>query len=365
MRINQVNGISFLFTIGFLLLFSSSFLAYLAWEGPGYQGSAAALEAPVMPPSLDSATPVPPPVSVEPAPSAGVLETPAEPPAPTEEKRAEPEPLNQETPKKTSGQAKPLDAPKAAKPVEPVTPPAAPKPVQKMEQKAPREVAKASQANPEQKVKSSRKARAKKPTHQEESADITRVPPEWDWFSKPLRMEIQQGKVQILGDASDPMAPGEATHEAKASEPSESIASSVPSQEEQTPVVIPPAEPSEIPSPERAETPESAPKQVVAESERSDRLVSALARLQARHDRRDREADEKALVLPSKGGDAKHVPASLIRLMNALKALRSDSPEAPVNDAIPSESTPLAEEPEKDVRETQGNSPETLTLRLN
>ncbi|HEY9070219.1 MAG TPA: hypothetical protein VIV61_08160 [Candidatus Ozemobacteraceae bacterium] len=369
---------SFLFTIGFLLLFSSSFLAYHAWDGPGYQGSAAALEAPVTPPSLDAAAaPVAPPSAAKPvvqAQPAGTLEVPAEPAAEVKQKETAGKP--QEAPIPPAVSEKPRDVPvaKQAK-----TSPAktnasvAQKASGKAEVKQagektsrPAQVVPVSQSpkKAETKTWTSRKRRVQKVVEE----DITRVPPEWDWFSKPLRVEMKAGKVEILGestgaDATPAMTPVEAASEAV--EKGENTISSLekPQSEPNPPVrseteIVPPV------APQGAQV---APAPAPA-SDACDRLATVLARLQARRERRAQEAGEKALALPSQGGEVKHVPASLIRLMNALKAMHSDVGDAPVAaERIPEAQTELHQDASASA--DSGNSPkdeshDSLRLRM-
>jgi hypothetical protein len=55
-----------------------------------------------------------------------------------------------------------------------------------------------SSSKPVKKAKKVRKARKAKVVEQEESQDSSVVPPEWDWFKTPLKVELSQGKVEIV-----------------------------------------------------------------------------------------------------------------------------------------------------------------------
>lgn len=306
----RVKGYYFLFTLGFLLVFSSGFFAFLAWDGPGYQGSAAALEQPVSPPALSPR-----------GGKANAQGKPAPKPAATLES---PETL---VPDGTANEPSSL----VATPTEEV------KPANHQEQQPQRKVLEtkpAASEKPSVKVKADsvvmpsghgvqnenkiatakeKKAPAIKPKRQSQKVrrtpdvpvDETKVPPEWDWFSTPLRMNMTDHKVEIVSDAS-PIVPAV---------PATPQAQSLPEEIAATPHESPDIQESTQKEPEtRAEPVVSEPTSSVApftsleESEAyAQRLNNILARLQERREKRAAEASAHALVLPSSRNESKAI----------------------------------------------------------
>jgi hypothetical protein len=265
--LKRQQGLPFLLALGVLFILSASFLAVQIWSDDfHFRGAAAALEAPVLPPSLNAPTIVPPPEARE-----ADIQNESEPEAPAvvapvvsedTEKEAKPRPAKkaveeaetavvkqgnkpqlsvvslekpqnvklteaastsfivvEETqgaePVKTSEKAvvvKPVDAVESEKPVvktvaakttpkvEAVAAEVKQKPaVKKVQAKAsvlqgtpkkPEPVVKAT-VEPVLKAKPVRKIAKKQPVP-------TEVPPEWNWFSTPLKMKMSEGKVELV-----------------------------------------------------------------------------------------------------------------------------------------------------------------------
>lgn len=312
----RVKGTRFLFTLIFLLAFSSGFLAFLiCGGGPEYCGSAAALEQPVTPPPLspDAAAHVSPkkPIGGKPAATLESPETPVAPlpgsPVGTPEK-TEP-PAGVKMPARVSGpetqtetkEAKDLGPetvntkPRVEKVVTPKvhdvhsgTAVASTTKENKVETKTP-------VAKPEKK---SRKGhRAPKPV-----VDETQVPPEWNWFAAPLRMSMQDHKVEIVSDIK-PLE-SEKAPLVKASETMDVVSDS---HEE-----IVAAQDSGVTELSKGDGAVSAVAPFTTTEEPyayKQRLVNILARFQQRREKRVAEASAHALVLPSAKGDSHSSPA--------------------------------------------------------
>lgn len=164
--LKRQKGLPFLLALGILLLLSASFLAVQFWSGDNQRrGAVEALEAPVMPPTAPKIVAPPP---VVPAAPEAVAIIPAE-PLPVKE----PE-LVVET---KVVEPAPAIAPKAeiavvveAQPAQPVQ---ISQPVQKKAKKSRKKVVKVEEIP-------------------------TEIPPEWNWFSKPLKLNLSQGKAEIV-----------------------------------------------------------------------------------------------------------------------------------------------------------------------
>lgn len=208
-------GLPFLMALGVLLILSASFLAVQLWsDGNVRRGAAQALEAPVMPMALDAKKNGKPKKAIKPVKK-----------LPDEEQKAPELPVVEHDPvldddssvelpdvvlaepkieqkagtvvEKTLSEAKTEVKSEKKADLKAVTSNAGP---EKNELKADSDVIK---AKPVQKVvkkavapKTSRSSRKAKLVEEEE--DITVVPPEWNWFSTPLRAELKHGQVEIV-----------------------------------------------------------------------------------------------------------------------------------------------------------------------
>jgi len=216
--------------LGLLLILSASFLAVQFWsDGQLRRGAVQALEAPVMPKALEIGKKngkAPGKNSVKAAPKIvkndpeADNEVPEEKAVPIDQDEAElPKDVEGDLPdeKASVEEPKPVKASekkalataptveKSAEPSagEPVEKKAAVEPVKevkevKAEEKKPDikpEVKKPAKAGRSSKASRSAKA-AKKALEIEEDSGV--VPPEWDWFSTPLKIELNQGQVQIV-----------------------------------------------------------------------------------------------------------------------------------------------------------------------
>ncbi len=306
MKQQRVKGYYFLFTLGFLLVFSSGFFAFLAWDGPGYQGSAAALEQPVSPPTIAGRSESRNPQGHATTKPAATLESPeTQPPVVV----ADELPAKVATPTDEVKQANQQEPPSQGKALEAkpeVSGKAVPKPkadtvvpslghgVQSEKKTAAVKEAKTPTSKP--KIKS-RKAR-RTPVA---PVDETKIPPEWDWFSTPLRMSMKDHKVEIVSDPSlaSPETPqSQALHDAVTTGTEEPTPQDRDEGPEATAGSTKDAEPTSSVVP--FTTPE--------ESEAyAQRLNNILARLQGRREKRVAEASAHALVLPSARNDLKMV----------------------------------------------------------
>lgn len=274
MRSNRVMGLYFLFTLGFLLIFSGGFLTYLAWQGPGYQGSLAALEAPITPPTLPKSGPdashqkagekTRPAATLESTePETPPQVAPPEPaPEPITMKEALPQTKNQKLPAVNASKTTTQPAKTTAADVHGAT--------------TGQSVAAAHEIPKAESKKTQKKARKESRTSNG-AVDETQIPPEWNWFSVPMRFEGKDGKIQIVTDPGDNVQPGEA---------------SVPETAASDAAV----------RPEKATETASIGVSLTAPEDTSaykQRLTNILARLQNRRELRAREAEKRALVLPS------------------------------------------------------------------
>lgn len=195
-------GLPFLLALGILLILSASFLAVQLWsDGSSRRGALHALEAPVLPKALDVSRKGNKAVSkksngAETVPSE-VIEKPVIPVTldssaqVTEDNSVTPTEvvaLSEETLSPKSGKADVVEK-SVAVPEKAVEAAAAPVKTAIKEVKVVKSV--------EKTVKKAKKAKkARKVVVEEEDSLV--VPPEWDWFSTPLKMEINQGQVEIV-----------------------------------------------------------------------------------------------------------------------------------------------------------------------
>lgn len=340
-------GVPFLLTLGFLFVISGGFLAFQIWGSPDLTGAAAALEAPELPPSLDGPPPEPP-ASPAPAPEeAGAEESapePAEEPAP--EPKEEPVPVEAPAPAVLESapeeptQLAPSETPKPIKVVAPAKPstPVVRPPTVKAEpgksqggkpalvvKKVPPAPAKPSEKKPETKIEAAaqpgnalpmppRKARRARKPKQEPVPTV--CPSEWNWFSAPLKAQLVDGRIQIVGGAE----PVELAAVAAPVEPTERVpaASLVQDGLDGKPVSGSQIAWESVPS---SEIPGEKP------------FAKALERMSRNRQKREVEAQKIQVVLPSSGGSVEGVPASLIKLQKTLAFLEAGLAALPVSDA--------------------------------
>lgn len=264
--IKRQQGLPFLLALGVMFILSASFLAVQLWsDGEMQRGAAAALEAPVIPPDLNVPTIVPPPqeapvakpkASVEvkndssipdksaqdlpaktsekpvkttvdaPVIEESVLDKPVAIEAPESPELAAPEepevvkPARERTAKTSSAKTLKSSSPVKVAPKTEKTASAPEKPVKV----APKAEKKASPSKIEEKEKAVVKVapvvEPKSPVVKPEIVEVvakpmakktanaiksipTEVPPEWNWFSKPLKMKMADGKVEIVASEAD------------------------------------------------------------------------------------------------------------------------------------------------------------------
>ncbi|NLI75185.1 MAG: hypothetical protein GX442_01935 [Candidatus Riflebacteria bacterium] len=354
-------GVPFLLFLGFLSMASGGYLVYQIWGVPGLAGAASALSTPDEPPALDGPPTLPPPApgaqpvagTKTPQPPAPTPDAPGEDekpvsiPVPHEE--AQPESTPAEPPAAKVKERAPAPAPKTPA-VAPKAPEAAPKvaPAVKAASEAPKA---ANAGSPAAKAAPKAKAPVALPvakavpapqpvmtpagTLQETGKAATRkgrrgsrkvqaepvsseVPPEWNWFQRPLELQLVDGKIRIMADGSAaPVAVVEAAP-ARIEVPApvdESALAVVPADEEAGPALV--AGP-QAPGPD----PESAP------------FVIALGKMVRNRDRRSAIAEKAHMVLPSQGGSTGKVPPALIKLQKVIGdlALAAPSAMAPAGD---------------------------------
>lgn len=240
--LKKQQGLPFLLALGVLFILSSSFLAVQLWtDHENFRGAAAALEAPMLPPSLNSPSVVAPPPEKKTEPEAKPVKKEAPSVAKvdlsevnqekgSEVEEAEPAKtlpvtevpkkslkiqavqlekpavqINMDSEKKTAVQArpkaakkveqKPVEKPEVEAPREKVEEPKALKPVEKPVVVKVVEIAPMTAPVEEVAVKKAVK-RVRKETVP------TEVPPEWNWFSKPLKIEMAAGKLEIKADSA-------------------------------------------------------------------------------------------------------------------------------------------------------------------
>ncbi len=211
--LKRQKGLPFLLALGVLFILSASFLAVQLWSDKDvYRGALHALEAPVLPPTMPKVV-APPPVkksnrSVEPA-AVPVVKA-AEEAGETQEKKVlepasepvleavvEPSVPSIDKAQVQVSENKPAAAQGKVKVAEPVSPPKK------------KETPLAAAVKPEKndvettvapKIQSTVKpaAKARKPRRKAKIEEIpTEIPPEWNWFSKPLKLNLEPGKARI------------------------------------------------------------------------------------------------------------------------------------------------------------------------
>ncbi|MBU1109186.1 MAG: hypothetical protein KKB51_21085 [Candidatus Riflebacteria bacterium] len=225
-------GLPFLLALGVLLILSASFLAVQLWSDKVFRGAAEALEAPMMPPTMPPARKgelrAVPGKKIEIA-KAAAVEVVAAPEIHEPAEVAEPVVVELSKMVEAPAIAEPLDAPPVVAatptPVKPVvakikeTPMKAKeasvvatldkevKPAVKVQEKssvaavpvksAPSLVVEQS-VSPIVSKKSVQKASVAAPRRSKKETVDTEIPPEWDWFSTPLKMEIIGDNIEIV-----------------------------------------------------------------------------------------------------------------------------------------------------------------------
>lgn len=228
-------GLPFLLALGVLLILSASFLAVQLWsDGSPRRGAAQALEAPIMPRAIElakrsgkssakksSAAVAPAPVvkSLAPAVEDTMADT-------LEVDSDEPLDIDEDMTKLDEAAEKPVVvvAPKVSVPSEPaavkhaekavaavkvVAAPVVVEPIADVVQVKvkPAVVAAKSAAKPSAKLsvdpvkKAKQPRRARKAKKEVEPEDSSVVPPEWNWFNTPLKLELTEGRVEIVSSA--------------------------------------------------------------------------------------------------------------------------------------------------------------------
>lgn len=341
MRPSRVKGAYFIFTLGFLLIFSSGFLAYLAWDGPGYHGSLAALEAPVTPPSLTPSTQSVQKKAGEKARPTATLEAPVVAPAP-QPASADPvadqgiaaEVKSQEEPSSDLGSGPiTVDSPNA-KIVE--------NKAQPTKQKLPRVHGKKRDENvpapaetPKMESRKSQKKARKSRQAQSAIIDETTVPPEWNWFSTPLKLEVKDDKICIVSSSIE-VAEEAKSVPAAALEKQEAATSGVTSNSNLAQKTEHEAEVAPVPA-TNAET--DAAVVTSANAEMSDankqRLTNLLARLQSRHESRAAEAKARSLILPSAKAHSKDSPDFSTGADEKAEAPAASATDVSLSDGLP------------------------------
>lgn len=285
----RVKGYYFLFTLGFLLVFSSGFLAFLAWDGPGYQGSLAALEQPMTPPSLGSqSAKQTPQKETSGARPAATLESPGTIP-PSSSGATAPQVATPAADVKAARQQSSVTvSSKTTKPaLSEKNGVSLGHGVQSKTKIADPQEKKAPAAKPQ---KQSRKSRKNLPA----TADETKVPPEWNWFATPLHLAMEDHKVEIVSDL----------HAEEQSEPLKSEPQAAATDSDASKSAEEPSSPSEgngnTDVNSKGEPASVAPLTTMDVHEAySQRLGIILARLQERREKRAAEANARSLVLPS------------------------------------------------------------------
>lgn len=141
------------------------------------------------------------------------------------------------------------------------------------------------------------------------------IPPEWNWFQKPLRIALTDGRVQIQVVDHDLARSSEETPRVAVSE------TMAPSQEKgESREVHPVAEPSMAGSPE------------AGKGEDGEKpFARALQKMVRTKARRKAEAERFQVVLPSYGGAPDKVPGALQKLQKALMEMTTSVRDASTN----------------------------------
>ncbi len=348
-------GVPFLLFLGCLSMISGGFLVFQIWGVPGLAGAASALSTPDEPPALDGPPTLPPPApGDQPAAPAKTPEPPASAkqaapggdkpvalPAPHEEAQPESapaEPSVAPVPAKTPAPApqSPAVAPKtvpvakavpeAAKPAAPkAAPKAGPKPVtQEKAPVAPKAIPAAKPAPavqpavPQAGADTAVKPMARKGRRggRKAKADVvpSEIPQEWNWFQRPLELQLVEGRIRIVADGSAPVAVVEAAP-ARIEVPTptdESAKASVPANDGGAQVLL------------------AAPQAPGADPEGAP-FGAALGKMIRARERRAVAAEKAHVVLPSQGGSTEKVPQALIKLQKVIGDLALAAP-SPASD---------------------------------
>jgi len=183
-------GLPFLMALGLLLILSASFLAVQLWsDGSTRRGAVQALEAPVMPRALDAKKGSKTKVAARP-----VKKLPVEEPM-VEEKAVELPAVNETAVVENSGELPDVvvSVPEPEKVIPEIKEEV--KPAKKADVKP---VAPVIKPKAEKKAAVSRPAKAPRKSRPVVEEDITVMPPEWNWFSTPLKAELKHGQVNIV-----------------------------------------------------------------------------------------------------------------------------------------------------------------------
>ncbi|HNX76250.1 MAG TPA: hypothetical protein PLM07_16020 [Candidatus Rifleibacterium sp.] len=336
--LKKQKGLPFLLTLGILFILSASFLAVQLWsDKDSFRGALHALEAPVMPPAMPKVV-APPPVKKV----TSKVEVPAEPaPAKVEvakavEKKApapEPTPVVEAVPAIDKAVLKQEEPPRTVnvKEAAEVAKPSIPTVIKKAKEARVANVA-VSETLPAKEKQAVRPRKSRKKAKVEEIP--TEIPAEWNWFSKPLKLNLEPGKAKISLADSD--------HEIKLNE-SEKIAS--------TPVevAVQVAKPfvDEVDALEVAPAASSEP--IIAEPQTVRPFMMALAKMARIRQMRHAAVSAKAVPAPES------LSPSMQRLGAALKAIcdRVESSVAPEQTSVES----VSEE-----TETIDNSPSEASV---
>ena len=209
--LKKQKGLPFLLTLGILFILSASFLAVQLWsDKDSFRGALHALEAPVMPPAMPKVVAPPPVKKVTPKgeiPSESVLAK-VEVAQPVEKKAPITEPttvvadtvptidkavLKKEEPPRTVNVKEAAPVAKPSRPARPVE-------IQPAKEEQVNKVA-ASENAP---VKEKQVAKPRKSRKKAKVEEVpTEIPAEWNWFSKPLKLNLEPGKAQITLAESD------------------------------------------------------------------------------------------------------------------------------------------------------------------
>ena len=222
-------GLPFLLALGVMLILSASFLAVQLWSEDVFRGAAEALEAPMMPPALPTAKKGESKAALEKkieiAKASASVEVVAAPEVQEPVEAVEPAkvetPAMVEAPVLPTVLVKPVAARVADAPVKDVKAPAAAKEAKVAAKKAVADsvemkpvapiqdkpvvvpvadavvvVAEPETASQKPMVSAAKASRVRKSKKTE--VIETEVPPEWDWFSTPLKLEVSSGNVEIV-----------------------------------------------------------------------------------------------------------------------------------------------------------------------
>lgn len=384
--------VPFLFTLAFLFFMSGGFLVMQVWGNPDPQGAATAgLQTPVALPVINASeapsepvAPVVAAVAPAPEPVDATSELQNKEPPPLVVPPAQPSVLPASLPASptASPDVKPVAAPKkivkAAAPVvkEPVVEkkPKTDKVEKKEKVEKAKKIEKPAKDIPamvvapplgQEEIKAPvLKKKARKPSRQKDP-DLSLDPPQgWVWFSAPLEWKIVDGKWKIeVGVASPAVAAPPASSQAVDSPEDEAWANAVAVEEEpevktselveveteqpepviESRVATEAAPAIDVPKSASPEKPKSA-----VQTESRVLFQAALTKIERTKEKRVSEAGRYRVELPSRGGSSRTVPASLVRLMDAVDQLASkarssdldsESMSAPMNGDVNADGT--------------------------